>query len=546
MGRATNSRSWRLRPIAIAALLLASLWPAIGPVQPAAAQAEQLSQREFDDLVEEAQADDPVVGPEEGELDLDPDRVSLQAADVEPADFLAVATFQNPYSGNRQQFDYGFQFRSLPEEDNGAFLRFIVISDGSWGITDGSEDVIEAGGYDELDVSRRGENSLTLYADGDTVHLAINGDYVASVEVPYVDAGGFAVGTGFLFESFQEDSVTGYSDFTIWDLGGSATDDADKTDEPIEGTGYTSPTWGYSLEFDDTWDVTNETSRRDVDTLEIDNGTSSIQFVGGESSDTPGECVDAFVDQMQSDESLSDATIALDEDDNEMLGDSGDSAFVVLHVTVEGGPATAELTVFYSCMTIVEGESLLQITHIAESADYNDEVERRAEVLDTLSIEGEEPDRGDAEADETDEADAEETDETDAEPTEEETPDADTGEDLPSGGVTFFLEATELDGPVVLGTLIRAGDRTELTVLVLQIDEGESPEYEVTIHEGSCRQPGDALFEPGATDESGYLATTVDAPVEDLSSGDFVMLISEDGTEDTAVACGELVPPDDQ
>jgi hypothetical protein len=547
MRTAAESRSWRLGPVAIVALLLLGLWPVLGPASPVSAQTDELSQREFDDLVEEAQAEDPVFGPEEGELPLDPDRVTLQPADVEAADFLAIATFHNPYAGNRQQFDYGLQFRSLPDGDDAAFLRFIVISDGSWGITDGSEDVIEAGGYDDLDVSRRGENTLTLLADGDTVHLGINGDYVASVEVPYEDGGGAAVGTGFLFESYQEDAVTEYSDFTIWDLGGPARDtddetgsDADKSDEPIEGTGYTSPTYGYSFEFDESWEVTNETSRRDIDTLELDNGTSSIQFVGSESTDTPRECVDAFVEEMQADNSLGDATIALDENDEEMLGESGDSAFVVLHVTVETGPAAAELTVFFSCVTIVEGESLLQVTHIANSDDYNDEIESRAAVLDTLALDGD-----DASRDE-DEADADTGEEPDADA------DADAGasdegssDELPAGGVTFFLEATEEGGPVVLGTLIPAADRSELTVLVLSVD-GESAEYEVTIHEGTCRRPGDAVFSPGSTNESGYLATSLDAPVEDLSSGDFVMLVSEDGTEDTAVACGELVPPEEE
>ena len=64
----------------------------------------------------------------------------------------------------------------------------------------------------------------------------------------------------------------------------------------------------------------------------------------------------------------------------------------------------------------------------------------------------------------------------------------------------------------------------------------------VTIHEGSCDDVGDVAFEVGELDQAGLLDEPIDIAVEDVTNGDYIMLISSDGTLDTAVACGVLTP----
>jgi len=183
MRTGSSSRAWRaLTSVIILALCLGIAPGLLAPSQ-TAAQADKLTQRQFDNLVQDAEAEDPVFGPEDGELEHDPDRVSLEPADLEISDFLATVTFQNPYAATRTQFDYGIQFRSASTKKTTQYLRFLVLSDGTWGITDSDQNVIVNGTYDDLDDSRRGENALTVYAEGDLVHVAINGDYVGSAEV---------------------------------------------------------------------------------------------------------------------------------------------------------------------------------------------------------------------------------------------------------------------------------------------------------------------------------------------------------------------------
>jgi hypothetical protein len=488
---------------------------------PAAAQADEITQREFTNLIKDAQADDPVFGPEDGELELDPEAVAFSAADVDLSDFLAIATFQNPFAGTRQQFDYGIQFRSSGRGSSVQYVRFIVISDGTWGVVEGTDNVLQSGTYEDLDNARRGENEVTVYAEGDVVHVGINGDYVGSAELPFDDPGDVYVGSAYLPDSYQEDSVTGFTDFTVWELGGGTTKPGKKTPTPaVEGTTYESPTFGYTLTYDDTWKVDTETSRRGADTLELSNGVSNIGFTGAATDQTPTECVDAMIDGFQSNDSVTDVTVALDENDEEMRGEIDGGEFAVLQVTFEDDNGNADLTVYYSCISIVEGESMLGITHVTDAADYNDEVENRAAILDTLSIDGSstKPDTGGKKTP---------------------TPEA-TASELPEGSVTFYLEAVEQNGPIVFGTLIPARSKTNVSVLILAFEQDASPVFEVTIHEGTCRRPGPADFELGTSDDVGLLDATVNLPVEDLSNGDYVMLVSEDGTADTAVACGPL------
>ena len=89
---------------------------------------------------------------------------------------------------------------------------------------------------------------------------------------------------------------------------------------------------------------------------------------------------------------------------------------------------------------------MLDDVHAADSADYNDEIENRAAVLDTLNIGGEStgPSR---------------------EPTEELIAGRrSTASELPEGQHTFTLEATEQNRAFVFGTLVPNRNRTDVAV----------------------------------------------------------------------------------
>ena len=319
----------------------------------------------------------------------------------------------------------------------------------------------------------------------------------------------------------------------------------ERAEAEAEATEYESETYGYTLSYDDSWDVITDTSRRDVDTLEIDNGTSSIQFVGTESDQTPSECVDAAIEDFEADDNFTDVTVALDEDDTELRGDADDEAFVVLQLTAEDDDGPMELTLFFECITIEEGESLLQITHVASSADYNDEIENRIAVLETLELDGGARDSDDPEArDQDDAAPDDEEDTDDAAPEDEDdsgdVPPDEEDEELPAGSFTIMLEAVESDGPLVFGTVVPDNDESVISLIVLPVES--SIDYNVTINSGTCRRPGDVEFEVGTVDEIGLLEAPVEIPADELGSGDFIMIVSDGGDPEDAIACGVLEP----
>jgi hypothetical protein len=531
MSSTVHARTWKTFSLAIALLLSMGILPGLISTHRAAAQADGISQSDFDDLVDEATADDPVYGPEEGDLDLDPDRVTFSTADVTPADFYAEATFQNPYASSTGQFDYGIQFRSGDQN----FLRFIVVSDGTWGITDGTQDVLASDTYDNVDDSRQGQNTLAVYADGDTIHVAINGDYVGSAQTDNTDEGRISVGTSFLPDSIVEGETTSFTDFNVWELGGGGlgpsktkTPTSSKrtpTPQDVEGTLYESPTYGYTLTYDDTWDVVSDDSNRGEDDFRISDGTSSMQFLGYEFDGSPDDCISDTLDELQSDPDMDNPEVAVDNDDNELQGTLDDgSAFVVVNVTYQD----SDLTVYYQCTTIVDGESMLKVTQLANADDYNDEIEARAKVLETIS-----PDGSDASGNDRETPDDQPTDDINTD----ETPEADgTSSDLPPGSVVVYMEASEQDGPVVLASLIPDGRKTQVEVFVLASDS--SVTYDASFNEGTCNRPGDVAFDAGQSDNLGMIDAEVDETVENLSSGDYVMVLTDDATGDV-VACGD-------
>lgn len=600
-----HSRCWRTIALAIIILLALGALPGVVGTRTVSAQADELSQREFEDLIDEAQQDDPVFGPEDGDLEHDPELVTLSYADVEVADFLATAVFSNPFADSRDQFDYGIQFRIFDEDGTAFYLRFIVVSSLDWAITTNDGDIVVQGVYEDLDISRRGENELAVYAEGDLVHLGINGDYVGSTNVDLEDPGDIAVGTAFFGDSFQEDAASEFFEFTIWELGGGGNDRDDsplgrrdddptpdedvtvteetgedptvteestpnddeasptaestsdddnasptrestpdndasptegasptvestsdsETTTPVDGTQYESPTFGFTLVFDDTWEMTNESTEDQLDLLEISNGPSSIQFLGFETDETPTECVDGIIAGLEGNESVASVEIALDENDEELRGDGDTEAYVVLNVTyISESGDEVDFGAYYTCMRLVEGESMLQVTHLAEIDEYNDEIEHRAAVLETLELDpdgGSNDDPTPSDDDVTPAAD-------DSTPT----------DDLPEGSVAIYLGAQTSANTSVIGTVAPEGDGSEIALFVL-LREADS-DYVVTINSGSCTSPGAIEYEVGSVDADGLLDETVDATVEELTNGDYIMVLSLDGAAGEAVSCANL------
>jgi hypothetical protein len=381
-----------LRLAALALFIASSVEFAAAP-HPVGAQAEEITQEEFDARINAVADQEPAYGPEDGELPHDPEVATVALADLELTDLVATATFSNPYAASRQQFDYGIQFRSASVDDETTYLRLIVVSTGDWAITSGQGDILVSDVYRELKDGRNDENTLTVVVEGASVHAAINGDYVGSVEVDVTGAGDVAPGTAYFGDSFRDGAETGYSDFTVWTLGdappdegnedgrsnrpnagvpkppgSSASDDdpedesAGDRDEPQEepaGTRYESPTYGYTLSYDDIWSLEDQSSAEGVDALVLSRDLSTLIVYGLPAVRTAEECRDALI-ELYTTSVANSGVDATSQNANSGTVDSGNragSSYMFVTTTING--STVGSMSYFECGPVNGGADYL-------------------------------------------------------------------------------------------------------------------------------------------------------------------------------------------
>jgi hypothetical protein len=107
------------------------------------------------------------------------------------------------------------------------------------------------------------------------------------------------------------------------------------------------------------------------------------------------------------------------------------------------------------------------------------------------------------------------------------------------GGSEALVDLAELGGSGQTGTatLTASGGSTAVTVETVSYLVDPQP---AAIAKGTCAKPGAAEHEL-ATIEDGISVTTVDASLDDLRSGGYVVTVSKSRTQpDVLVACGAI------
>ncbi|MDQ3226651.1 MAG: hypothetical protein M3Q50_08485 [Chloroflexota bacterium] len=167
-------------------------------------------------LLEQAQARPSIAGPLQGELPIEIGAVNLSLADVTTRDFYAHATFTNPYPAETHLFDIGISFRRTGGDE--AF-RLIVDSAGGWFFKEGINPEIATGQVEGLRTGAEETNQLDLVAVGNQGYFALNGQYVATLDLTARGiAGDVGVGTGYYEEDQLDGESTPFADFEVWSL----------------------------------------------------------------------------------------------------------------------------------------------------------------------------------------------------------------------------------------------------------------------------------------------------------------------------------------
>jgi hypothetical protein len=150
----------------------------------------------------------------------------------------------------------------------------------------------------------------------------------------------------------------------------------------IEGNTYTSPQFGYSLTWDDSWFVIGEESDQ-FDSLELTNGVTYVNMVGGEDfAGIPALGLAAIFGSLRSDPSIESATELPDTSVEEE--DRAAAAYEVV-INGENGEQTTVI-VYADVRTLVAGESVVLFQSYVPANLFADEWPLIEDLLDGLEI----------------------------------------------------------------------------------------------------------------------------------------------------------------
>lgn len=170
----------------------------------------------------------------------------------------------------------------------------------------------------------------------------------------------------------------------------------------VEGNSYTSPTFGYSVSWNETWTVVDEQSQDGLDILGLSNDVSTVYFTaypsGGEDE---ADCLASSADLLRQEAGITDFEQAVSGGEPlEGVADFGSWAVYDLVYSADGN--TADLSAFLLCRELIPGQAMLQGLQIVDRAAYNDELDGIVELFQAVTLPGDAPPEPDPGPDEPD------------------------------------------------------------------------------------------------------------------------------------------------
>ena len=196
---------------------------------------------------------------------------------------------------------------------------------------------------------------------------------------------------------------------------------AQTSETGVSGNEYTSPSFGYSINWDSSWSVADEKVSDDYNMLQLSDDGSIFYIEGYSPAIGVEECLQTYgVATLTDTEGVEDVEVSEPEEIDS--GVSSDLTFTYAFEDNNGDPAELEMNAFVSCQTDDNADVNIVITHFGVATLWDDENDAREKLLATLTLGGDEPTSSD-------------------EPTEDDTPAADdTDPDVTSDSDSVLTE----------------------------------------------------------------------------------------------------------
>lgn len=161
-----------------------------------------------------------VFGPINGVLvHYEDDLVEADYADVTLKNFIAEASFVNPYNSSTGSWDYGFLFRHSGFNNQ---FRLSIHSDKSWVLGNRSNDewdIINSGTISHLLVTTGQRNEIRLICLNEQGWLYVNDRFIAELDLSSrTSSGDIRIATGIYNGDEIAGEETRYNNFTVWSL----------------------------------------------------------------------------------------------------------------------------------------------------------------------------------------------------------------------------------------------------------------------------------------------------------------------------------------
>ncbi|CAN5651558.1 hypothetical protein BH09CHL1_BH09CHL1_14690 [soil metagenome] len=157
--------------------------------------------------------------------------------------------------------------------------------------------------------------------------------------------------------------------------------------ESGEGT-YVSPTYGYSISYDDSWTLDQDDTEGGYDLLKLDSDGSTFYLEGYPDYDgDPETCLDEQIELTEQDPSVDDFEIIEDENGDPIESRSADQAFALVQVSVTTDDGeTGDLVIYLECRPLIPDVAVIVISQYMSPSGYEDELERKDDIVDTLEL----------------------------------------------------------------------------------------------------------------------------------------------------------------
>ena len=156
----------------------------------------------------------------------------------------------------------------------------------------------------------------------------------------------------------------------------------------VSGNMYTSPDYGYSISWDSTWEVSDESVSAGYNMIALDNGASTVYLEGVDSAGSADDCVASVVSALKKGSGVSGVAILTQDDGTEVSGSSPERSYAVYQFTYAGSAGTVDYNEYIDCRPIETGVSMLAITDLVVADKFTGEIDPLLKLLDNLEANG--------------------------------------------------------------------------------------------------------------------------------------------------------------